>query len=110
MDDESVVRAAWESVNISFDKELGKFIFFTSNALYRSVFGDTVEELMERGARFTEARQEEVRLLDEEIAVIQTIVDSYVSHGGATFKRTLQRLRDIRAQLTKGMKGAAHGH
>ena len=54
---------------------------------------------------FTEARQEEVRLLDGGIHIID--MECRIREGSAdalALESCLQRLRDIRAELTKGMR------
>lgn len=128
-DDERVVRDSWEHVTFEDHTQCcgEPDCFRVRMGDTPAKWGATEAEAWHASRLLTEARQEEVRLLEAEIVNIEdrslddhawrVLLDLYVGdmppwewivekvREQCADCRTLQRLRDIRAGLTIGMKG-----
>lgn len=106
-EDERVVRAAWKSVNWGASNyggtEFGVVVYDDEHGT--GFKAKTQAEAWQAAREFTKARQEEVRLLDGEIALMRYVIsDRGRKEGGHAARRILGRLQGIRDDLRKGMK------
>jgi len=98
---EQLVRSVWINPLVICNAG-GAFYVWLPCEYFTPIF-DTKAEAWHAAAEFTRNRQEQVRQVEEEIA-LQRSFEPAVSLSRATLDRTLRRLEAIRADLTPGMK------
>ena len=108
MTDREYVESKWEQSKIMFNNQHGKFVFFTANALYMNVFGETSEELYANGAEFTRIREKQITETKEEIEYVSGF-RWIAKRSGAreehlVWSRILARREAVSLDLQRGMK------
>ena len=103
--DEEVVREYWKRVNVPYPSKdsLSYWVVWVNGRRFIGAFHGTVEDAWSVALTYTQHHQEQVRQLDEEIALIMGWRHLQANTPPAT--RLLTRLQKIRAELTRGMKG-----
>ena len=98
-----LVEGVWDNAATRFD-EYGRWLFFTTNALYHAFFADSLEELYAKGAEFTIARLVEVANFKKEIALLIGATGGYGKEDTATNSSILAREQSALAELSRGLK------